>query len=349
MEQQTNPRRPFLDDFEPHKLSTASFHRKSPLAVENSPFVYRMNILQKFEDRFPDKYSFAYLFIAAFLLFANALLARCLSALPAVEIMSLRSLFVIGFIYLYVKYFDPNVVINDKKNKRALILASLAGSAAAFLYLSAVTRLTLSEALAVMLAYPIITPLYAWFFVDEPLQRHNFVSMGLLALGLLLIWRYSEPTPRYDEEGNLIEEGRSQLVPLLYALLQGVCVSVSSFLLKTRGLAVNPITLIIHTAIISFLLSALLNVVTSFIMPNAMQLFGLFVMAGCYIFGQILISKTVYEKNIDSFHVNAIAYSQVLYAFIADYLLFHDPLHIVEIIAIVIIAASSTYLMRETR
>lgn len=151
--------------------------------------------------------------------------------LPFFQILSLRSLaalLILGFVAYRTGALFYRL---SGKDRRLILVRSLAEMAAAYFFLTALINMEIANATAILQALPLTVSLAAALFLGETVGWRRFVAIGLGFVGVMLI-------VRPGTEGFTVYS--------LYALAAVVCITVRD--LAARRLSEDVPTLLVATA-----------------------------------------------------------------------------------------------------
>jgi drug/metabolite transporter (DMT)-like permease len=245
----------------------------------------------------------------------------------------------------YIERYRPaEVRINDQENKKLIILQAILGfiSAACFIY--GIKYLPLSEAITLMYTTPIFTGIFAWYVMNEPWTRNQWVFTAVSMVGVGLIVR---PTDVFDpDDGELNINGEEithseRVKGVLFSLMQSILLSVNMILYtKVMGPNVHPLTNIIFNLVISVLLSPFFVLYLGYTSLSSWDIFYIVLMGVTYTVAIFFLHKS-YQYREQIGNLRMLNYLQVIFGYVIDILVIKDQPEAWSVIGTVLIIASN--------
>ena len=158
---------------------------------------------------------------------SNAVCVKLLVNIPPFELLFFRSILLLVFLAIYISYFNNQIAINDRKNRRLILFQSLLAFFLGYCYFYGIKNMPLSEAIVIMYTNPMFTGFLAWILVKEYYPLYEKLSALISVVGVILMIR---PEFLFGPGDNNDNDKRQ------YAVL--ICLAVS-LLLSLNGIFIK--------------------------------------------------------------------------------------------------------------
>ncbi|MGV6840694.1 MAG: DMT family transporter [Planktomarina sp.] len=158
--------------------------------------------------------------------------------IPAMQMLMLRTGMVVAVLFLFVTatrswQFDRT----SRRDWRLIVLRGISEVAAAYFIVQALFNMGLAEVTAILQILPLVIPLVAALFLNEPLGWRRMLAIGVGFVGMLLI----------------VKPGGDFNTYTIYALLGVVSVTARDLAARQIGHHISPVTLAFYMALSVFI------------------------------------------------------------------------------------------------
>jgi len=227
--------------------------------------------------------------------------------IPAMQMLMLRTGLVTAVLFAYVTATGGWRFRQTSRRDWALILMrGLAEVSAAYFIVLALFNMGLAEVTAILQVLPLVIPLAAALFMNEPLGWRRLVAIGVGFIGMLLI----------------VKPGGGFNTYTIYALLGVASVTVRDLAARQIGHHISPVTLAFYMAFGVFL-SAGIATSTQPWVPVHFEVWGYILgAAGAILFGYILSVQVM--RFGDVAFTSQFRYFGLIAALVIGYVIFHE-------------------------
>ena len=345
---------PLVNDIDPNEQrdSRYSFHRTlDPFEIEtlkDDEPSEQPTFFQNLERKYKSRIAYYYMICSALFMGGNAVCVKLISRIPPFELLFFRSFFLILLLGVYISKIDKKVNINDKKNKKLIIIQSILAFILGYCYFYGIKNMPLSEAVVVMYTNPMFSGFLAWILVKEYYANYEKVCALISFLGVLFIIRpdfifgaHIQIIKNYDEDvrqyGGFI------------CLVGSFMLSLNGIFIKLSGRNLHPLLLVLYGAVISFLASPIACLIfEGFTMPKVWEWVYIFLMAFFNFFGQFFMTKS-YQMSEKTIGITVVNYIQMMFVYIFDIFVVKEIPELLSIIGSVFIISSCLYILLKMR
>eukprot|EP01017_Pseudomicrothorax_dubius_P022306 TRINITY_DN2408_c0_g2_i1.p1 TRINITY_DN2408_c0_g2~~TRINITY_DN2408_c0_g2_i1.p1 ORF type:complete len:343 (-),score=13.78 TRINITY_DN2408_c0_g2_i1:90-1118(-) len=305
--------------------------------VINRPLSNQHVWFSSFEMKYPETFVYYYSVTFVFIMAGHACLSKLASAIPPIEQLTLRSVFILVLLIIYRQKVDTNIQFHDKKFGKTLLGLSLLNVVINYCYLSGLAKLSLTEALSIMLVYPVLLPIVSKVMFGDSLQNYQLISFIATCLGILLIWR---PVSIFASRG--IESAEAS-AGICLCILQAVITSFTLILKKKQAPTLQTTTIFSQGVVASVVLSIPFNILYGWQTPSLLNFGQIFLLAAAFFAVHIINTRIVTETSRQIYYVNVIRYVQLVVALAFDYFVINDFPDNLSCLGILILIASGFY------
>lgn len=241
--------------------------------------------------------------LTTFLFSSMAALIKGLEGeIPPTEIVFLRSLFSLPFLFFLNKFFNQKFFSKDRFN---IMIRSFSGFIAMIFYFKALPLIPLALASFLYNAQPIFVALFAPFFLKEDIKKSTIISIFLGITGIFLILK-----PGFEFNSASI-----------YMLISASTAAIAHIFIRKTGMDENPLTIVFDFTFILTILSGLITI-PFFIFPPKEKMISLILISLLAAFGQI--SMTIAYTLEEAQKIAPIGYFGVIFGTIYGYLFWKE-------------------------
>lgn len=331
------------DSTDLRKASSLSF-RQSESILQKYEQQHQLTFFEKLEEKYEGKIGYYYMLVSVLCMSLNALFAKLLDDLPSFEILFFRSIFVIFLLYLHTKLFDPDLEIDDKKNKRIIIILSGLAAAAAAFYLFGITKLPLAAAVVLIYTTPMFTGILSYLILKISIDRWEIAAAICSFIGVVFVVRPDFNTA--DDLPGETELNRARLIGGISCLIHAILLALTQVVIRSKGPNVNPLTIVVFTNVFCALGSPILMLIQGWSTPGVWYIIGLLFMAVFYFVGQFFLTKSCQHAE-SVFNVSVLNYLQVPFAFVFDVWIVSEKPISYTILGTLLIVASCLFILKK--
>ncbi len=245
-----------------------------------------------------------FLMVLTTLLFSSmaALIKGLNDAIPPLEIVFIRSLISLPLLYFLNKFFKQPLFSKDRFN---IMVRSLVGLLAMFLYFYSLPRLPLAMASFLFNTQPIFVALFSPFFLKEKIKKTTLFSLFFGIFGILLILK-----PGF--------EFNKASIFMVFSAISG---AVAHIFIRRTGIEEHPLTVVFDFTFILTIFSGVLTI-PFFISPKGGILFSLFLISFFAALGQI--TMTIAYVLEEAQRIAPIGYFGVFFALFYGYIFWKE-------------------------
>lgn len=329
-------------DYNP-KQSSLSFHQ-SGSEYRRFDQLHELTFFEKIEEKYEGKIGYYYMLVSVLCMSLNALFAKLLDDLPSVEILFFRSIMVIFLLWLHTKLFDPDIEIDDKKNKQVIIILSGLSAAAAAFYLYGISKLPLAAAVVLIYTAPMFTGILSYIILKLTMERWEIAAAVTSFIGVLFVVRPDLNTA--DDLPGETELNQARLIGGISCLFHAFLLGVTQVVIRSKGPKVNPLTIVVFTNVFCAIGCPIFMFIQGWQTPSFAYLIGLLFMAAFYFFGQFFLTKSCqHTENV--FNVSVLNYLQVPFAFVFDFWIVSEKPVFYTIFGTILIVVSCLFILKK--
>ena len=337
---------PLQNNDEEKRESRYSFHRTlDPLEIEGMTAMTpteKPTIFQTLEGKYKSTIAYYYMIISALFMCSNAVCAKLLVNIPPFELLFFRSILLLVFLAIYISYFDNNIIINDRKNRRVIWFQSILAFFLGYCYFYGIKHMPLSEAIVIMYTNPMFTGFLAWLLVKEYYPFYEKLSALISAVGVILMIR---PDFIFGDHDN----GDTRQYAALICLLVSLLLSLNGIFIKLTGKSVHPITMVLFGVVFSSVLSPFACLIfEGFEGPGWIELLQIFLMALFNFFGQFFLTKS-YQHSEKTIGITLANYIQMFFAYLFDVIMIGYKPEVYSLVGSILIIFSCLYILIKMR
>ena len=336
-----------LQTDEVKRESRYSFHR-TPDAFEIEAMTIKEKpdekptVFQILESKYQSSIAYYYMTFSALLMCSNAVFAKLLENIPPFELLFFRSILLIVFLGIYIGYFDNQIPINDRKNRKIILIQSILAFFLGYFYFYGIKNMPLSEAIVIMYTNPMFTGFLAWLLIKEYYPFYEKLSALISLIGIILMIR---PNFIFGDTNDTDNRKYAGLICTLVSLL----LSLNGIFIKLTGKTVHPLTMVLFGVLISTFLSPIACLIwEGFVGPGWMEVLKIFLMAAFNFFGQFFLVKA-YQMSEKTIGITLVNYIQMFFAYLFDILVIGYHFEIYSVIGSILIIFSCVYILVKMR
>jgi len=305
---------------------TTKFDRHSSVNFRRSEFDLEMvgpvklTFLEQLEINYPDKIGLYYMIASVTFMSLNALFVKLCSNLPVFELVFLRSIMTFILLYVYVNKFSPNLNIDDKKNKKYILILICTGFFVAVTYIYGIYSLDLSEAVTVSFTTPMWLGLFSWVIFGQDFRPNELYFVALIALGVLCIMRPDFNSS--DDTQEQIADNQNRFFGVIACLIHSFFNAGNTMIVKAMTTGLHPIVVMIFGTIINFAFSGIVSLITGWRAPSADEWLHIIIMTFLYFGGQFFLMKSIQKSEKTSNTPVILSYGQLPLAYLFDIVIF---------------------------
>lgn len=241
--------------------------------------------------------------LTTFLFSSMAALIKGLEGeIPPLEIVFLRSLFSLPFLYFLNKYYKQPLFSKDRFN---IMVRSFSGLMAMFFYFKALPLIPLALASFLFNTQPIFVAIMAPFFLKEKIKRSTIISIFFGISGIFLI----------------LKPGFQFNIASIYLIISASTGAVAHIFIRKTGMDENPLTVVFDFTFILSITSGILTV-PFFVFPSKERIIPLILISLLAALGQI--TMTIAYTLEEAQRIAPIGYFGVLFATLYGYLFWKE-------------------------
>ncbi len=241
--------------------------------------------------------------LTTFLFSSMAALIKGLEGeIPPTEIVFLRSLFSLPFLYILNKYFHQPFFSKDRFN---IMIRSLSGFIAMIFYFKALHLLPLALASFLYNSQPIFVAIFSPFFLNENIKKKTILSVSFGILGIFLILK---PGFEFNKAS-------------IYMLISASTAAIAHIFIRKTGFEENPLTIVFDFTFILTICSGIITI-PFFIFPSKERILPLILISLFAALGQI--SMTAAYTLEEAQKIAPIGYFGVIFATIYGFLFWKE-------------------------
>lgn len=280
----------------------------------------KLTFLEELEIKYSEKIGLYYMIASVSFMSLNALFVKLCSNLPVFELVFLRSIMTFILLYVYVNKFSPNLEIDDKKNKKYILILIFTGFFVAVTYVYGIFTLDLAEAVTVSFTTPMWLGLFSWIIFGQEFRPNELYCVALVLVGVLCIMR-----PDFNSSNDTKEqilENQSRFYGVIACLIHSFFNAGNTMIAKSMTTGLHPIVVMIFGTIINFLFSGLVSLITGWKAPSGDEWIHLIIMTFLYFGGQFFLMKSIQKSDKTSNTPIILSYGQLPLAYFFDILVF---------------------------
>lgn len=247
--------------------------------------------------------AFFLMFFTTFCFSSMAALIKGLNeAIPPAEIVFLRSLFSLPFLYILNKYFHQKLFSRDRFN---IMVRSLSGFIAMLFYFKALPLIPLAMASFLYNTQPIFVATMAPFFLNEKIKRSTIISITFGLFGIFLI----------------LKPGFEFQIPSVYMLISASTAAIAHIFIRRTGFEENPLTVVFDFTFILTIISGIVSL-PFFVIPLKSNLIQLILISILAALGQILMTMAYTLEEAQ--RIAPVSYFGVIFATFYGYIFWKE-------------------------
>ncbi|MEO0772318.1 MAG: DMT family transporter [Pseudomonadota bacterium] len=265
--------------------------------------------------------------------FNDTLMKMMAGDVPLYQLLFLRGIMTTTMVALIAWRMGAFSVAIPPRDRALIFLRSLADTAAAYFFLTALFNMPLANVTAILQALPLTITLAAWAFLGEPIGWRRFLAIMVGLAGVMLIIR-----PGTDDF----------TIYSLYGVAAVTCVTARDLLTRSMSRAVPTMLAVFANSTMIMVVFGLLTLPGDWVAMTP-RTWGITTAASVFIIGAYLFSILVMRVGDIAF-VAPFRYTGLIWALILGYLVFDDwPAPLTLIGAAIVVASGLFTLYRETR
>ncbi len=265
--------------------------------------------------------------------FNDTLMKLMAGDVPLYQLLFLRGLITSALVGLIAWRMGAFAVRITPKDRTRILVRSLADTAAAYFFLTALFNMPLANVTAIVQALPLTITLTAWAVLGEPVGWRRFLAIAVGLLGVTLIIR-----PGADDF----------TIYSLYAMSAVACVTARDLITRTMSREVPSMLAVFANSAAIMIVFGLMTIPGDWAAMTP-RTWGLTGSASVLIIGAYLFAVMVMRVGDISF-VAPFRYTGLLWALILGYLVFGEwPAPLTLLGAGIVVASGLFMLYRETR
>ncbi|MEL6119086.1 MAG: DMT family transporter [Pseudomonadota bacterium] len=270
--------------------------------------------------------------MAAFTL-NDTLMKMMAGTVPLYQLLFLRGVMTTSVVLIIAWRMGAIPIRVAPRDAMLLLLRSLADTATAFFFLTALFNMPLANVTAIMQALPLIITLMAWAVLGEAVGWRRFTAIAVGLLGVMLI----------------IRPGTSDFtIYSLYGVAAVACVTARDLITRKMSRNVPTILIVLTNSAAVMIVFGILTFPADW-QPMSAQAWGLTTGAAVFIIGAYLFSILVMRIGDISF-VAPFRYTGLIWALVLGYLVFGDWPDAITLFGAVIVVGSGLFMLyRETQ
>lgn len=241
--------------------------------------------------------------LTTFLFSSMAALIKGLEGeIPPTEIVFLRSLFSLPFLYILNKYFHQPFFSKDRFN---IMIRSLSGFIAMIFYFKALHLIPLALASFLYNSQPIFVAIFSPLFLSEKIKKNTILSISFGILGIFLILK---PGFEFNKAS-------------IYMLISASTAAIAHIFIRKTGFAENPLTIVFDFTFILTICSGIITI-PFFIFPSKERVLPLILISLFAALGQITMTAAYTLEEAQK--IAPIGYFGVIFATIYGFLFWKE-------------------------
>ena len=270
--------------------------------------------------------------MAAFTL-NDTLMKMMAGSVPLYQLLFLRGVMTTSVVSIIAWRMGAIPIRVASRDAMLLLLRSLADTATAFFFLTALFNMPIANVTAIMQALPLTITLMAWAVLGEAVGWRRFTAIAVGLLGVMLI----------------IRPGTSDFtIYSLYGVAAVACVTARDLITRKMSREVPTILIVLTNSAAVMIVFGILTFPADW-QPMSVQAWGLTTGAAVFIIGAYLFSILVMRIGDISF-VAPFRYTGLIWALVLGYLVFGDWPDAITLFGAVIVVGSGLFMLyRETQ
>lgn len=260
----------------------------------------------------------------AFFSFGDAMMKLASARFPLGESILVRGIISMAIIWAIAFRGDTLKDVHLLR-KPYLYVRTLSDVAASFFFISALGRLPLADASAIMQTNPLAVTAGAAIFLGERIGWRRWTATGIGLVGVLMI----------------IQPGSSTFAWASFLVIGAVLASAARDIV-TRHLTGMPILLITAAAVsATTIFSIALLPFETWIRPRALDLLVLAISGSCIMLGQALVVVSIRSGDVSA--VVPFRYSAIVWSLLLSFLIWHHLPNAMTFAGIVVVSGAGLY------
>lgn len=264
------------------------------------------------------------MFFTTFCFSSMAALIKGLNdAIPPTEIVFLRSLFSLPFLYILNKYFHQKLFSKDRFN---IMVRSLSGFIAMLFYFKALPLIPLAMASFLYNTQPIFVATMAPFFLNEKIKKSTIISITIGLFGIFFV----------------LKPGFEFHIPSVYMIISASTAAIAHIFIRRTGFEENPLTVVFDFTFILTIISGIISL-PFFVIPLKNNLIQIFLISILAAVGQILMTMAYTLEEAQ--RIAPVSYFGVIFATLYGYIFWKEIPDIISIIGGILIIIAGVILV----
>ena len=263
----------------------------------------------------------------------DAMMKTMAGVVPLYQLLFLRGIMTTVVVVIIAWRMGAFPIPVSRRDGTLLLLRSLADTATAFFFLTALFNMPLANVTAIMQALPLTITLVAWAVLGEAVGWRRFTAIAVGLVGVMLI----------------IRPGTSDFtIYSLYGIAAVACVTARDLITRKMSRAVPTILIVLTNSAAVMVVFGILSITSDWQVMSG-QSWGLITGAALLIILAYLFSILVMRIGDISF-VAPFRYTGLIWALILGYLVFGDWPDAITLTGAVIVVGSGLFMLyRETQ